>query len=73
MVDVEELVWVVLAVSSGRSQEVFVDLRLGGAKLWINYLRAAAWRRQCPAVSGTVWIYSVFLFLLCLLYTEKSN
>lgn len=39
-----ELVWVVLVVSSGRGQEVFVDLRLGGAKLWINYLRAAAWR-----------------------------
>ena len=36
--------WVVLVVSSGRGQEVFVDLRLGRAKLWINYLRAAAWR-----------------------------
>lgn len=43
MMKIEELVWVVVE-SSGRGQEVFVDLRLGGAKLWINYLRAAAWR-----------------------------
>ena len=43
MMKIGELVWVVVT-SSGRGQEVFVDLRLGGAKLWINYLRAAAWR-----------------------------
>lgn len=43
MMKIEELVWVVVGCS-GRGQEVFVDLRLGGAKLWINYLRAAAWR-----------------------------
>ena len=43
MMKIGELVWVVVT-SSGRGQEVFVDLRLGRAKLWINYLRAAAWR-----------------------------